>query len=149
MTRLDSIEQAIADIAAGKAIVVVDDEDRENEGDLIIPGQMATPDAINFMATHGRGLICVALTEQRLHKQQRGEHRAQAQRARGGVRRSVNAFSRRRRMCVSTVRVSITLSYSHTSLSNWSRDCTRPRRWARITPPCLASWASMPRRSRG
>jgi 3,4-dihydroxy 2-butanone 4-phosphate synthase/GTP cyclohydrolase II len=46
--------------------VLVDDEDRENEGDLIIPGQMATPDAINFMATHGRGLICLALTKERV-----------------------------------------------------------------------------------
>lgn len=49
----------------GRMFILVDDEDRENEGDLIIPAQMATPDAINFMATHGRGLICLALTEQR------------------------------------------------------------------------------------
>src|SRR5688500_13577487 len=46
--------------------VLVDDEDRENEGDLVIPAQMATPDAINFMATHGRGLICLALTKERV-----------------------------------------------------------------------------------
>ena len=45
--------------------ILVDDEDRENEGDLIIPAQMATPDAINFMARHGRGLICLALTKER------------------------------------------------------------------------------------
>ena len=43
--------------------ILVDDEDRENEGDLVIPAQMATPDAINFMATHGRGLICLALDQ--------------------------------------------------------------------------------------
>ena len=46
--------------------ILVDDEDRENEGDLVIPAQMATPDAINFMATHGRGLICLALTKERV-----------------------------------------------------------------------------------
>ncbi|MDP7392758.1 MAG: 3,4-dihydroxy-2-butanone-4-phosphate synthase, partial [Alphaproteobacteria bacterium] len=45
--------------------ILVDDEERENEGDLVIPAQMATPDVINFMATHGRGLICLALTQQR------------------------------------------------------------------------------------
>ena len=64
--RLDSIEQAIADIAAGKPVVVIDDEDRENEGDLVIPAQMATPDAINFMAMHGRGLICLAMPGPRI-----------------------------------------------------------------------------------
>ena len=46
--------------------ILVDDEDRENEGDLIIPAQMATPDAINFMARHGRGLICLAMTKARV-----------------------------------------------------------------------------------
>ena len=55
------IEQAIADIAAGRAVVVVDDEDRENEGDLTVAAEMITPDIVNFMATHGRGLICLPL----------------------------------------------------------------------------------------
>ena len=50
----------------GRMFILVDDEDRENEGDLVIPAQMATPDAINFMAKHGRGLICLALTKQRV-----------------------------------------------------------------------------------
>src|SRR3546814_6556132 len=49
-------------------VILVDDEDRENEGDLIIPAQMATPDAINFMATHGRGLICLTLTKSRVYQ---------------------------------------------------------------------------------
>lgn len=57
----DSIESAIADIKAGKMVVVVDDEDRENEGDLLMAAQHATQEAINFMATHGRGLICVPM----------------------------------------------------------------------------------------
>lgn len=63
---LDRIEDAIADIAAGRAVIVVDDEDRENEGDLIVPAQFATPDAINFMARWARGLICLAMTEERV-----------------------------------------------------------------------------------
>jgi 3,4-dihydroxy 2-butanone 4-phosphate synthase/GTP cyclohydrolase II len=60
------IEQIIDEARNGRMFVLVDDEDRENEGDLIIPAQMATPDAINFMATHGRGLICLALTRERV-----------------------------------------------------------------------------------
>lgn len=59
------IEQIIDEARNGRMFILVDDEDRENEGDLIIPGQMATPDAINFMATYGRGLICLALTKER------------------------------------------------------------------------------------
>ena len=62
---LDTIESAIADIRAGKVVIVVDDEDRENEGDFICAAQCATPEIINFMATHGRGLVCVSLPEQR------------------------------------------------------------------------------------
>jgi 3,4-dihydroxy 2-butanone 4-phosphate synthase / GTP cyclohydrolase II len=63
---LTPIERAIADIKAGRMVVVVDDEDRENEGDLVIPAQMATPAAINFMAKYGRGLICLALPRDRV-----------------------------------------------------------------------------------
>lgn len=61
--RLASIPSIIEEARNGRMFILVDDEDRENEGDLIIPAQMATPDAINFMATHGRGLICLALTQ--------------------------------------------------------------------------------------
>ena len=61
-----SIETAIHELRAGRMIVVVDDEDRENEGDLVIAAEMITPEAINFMATHGRGLICLAMTGERL-----------------------------------------------------------------------------------
>jgi 3,4-dihydroxy 2-butanone 4-phosphate synthase/GTP cyclohydrolase II len=63
--QLDSIEEAIADIRAGKMIIVVDDEDRENEGDLVIAAQYATPEVINFMAKEARGLICMPLTDSR------------------------------------------------------------------------------------
>src|SRR6202012_2831228 len=61
-----TIEAAIHDLQAGRMVVVVDDEDRENEGDLVMAAEMATPHAINFMATHARGLICLAMTGERL-----------------------------------------------------------------------------------
>ena len=61
----DSIEGAIEDIRQGKVVIVVDDEDRENEGDFLTAARNATPEVVNFMATHGRGLICASLTEER------------------------------------------------------------------------------------
>lgn len=63
--QLNTIEEAIEDIRQGKIIIVVDDEDRENEGDFLAAAELATPEMINFMATHGRGLICAPLTENR------------------------------------------------------------------------------------
>jgi 3,4-dihydroxy 2-butanone 4-phosphate synthase/GTP cyclohydrolase II len=64
---LSPTSEIIEDMRNGRMVILVDAEDRENEGDLVIPAQMATPDAINFMAKHGRGLICLSLTEQRAH----------------------------------------------------------------------------------
>lgn len=64
-TKLNKIEEAIEDIKAGKVIIVVDDEDRENEGDFVAAARSVTPEMINFMATHGRGLICAPLVEDR------------------------------------------------------------------------------------
>ena len=64
-TPFSTIEEALEDIRAGRMVVVCDAEDRENEGDLTLAAQFATPEAINFMATHGRGLICLALTPER------------------------------------------------------------------------------------
>lgn len=63
--KLNTIDEALEDIRKGKVIIVVDDEDRENEGDFITAAANATPEVINFMATHGRGLICTAITEQK------------------------------------------------------------------------------------
>ena len=63
---ISPIEDLLEDIRNGRMVILVDDEDRENEGDLVIPAQFATPDAINFMATHGRGLICLSLTQERV-----------------------------------------------------------------------------------
>ncbi len=69
-TPFDTIENAIRDIKKGKCIILVDDEDRENEGDLVIAAEKVTPYAINFMATHARGLICLTLTPERVEELQ-------------------------------------------------------------------------------
>ncbi|MDB5721376.1 MAG: ribB, partial [Alphaproteobacteria bacterium] len=65
---LSTPEELIDEARNGRMFILVDDEDRENEGDLVIPAQMATPDAINFMATHGRGLICLAMSGKRIEQ---------------------------------------------------------------------------------
>ncbi len=67
-TGVASIEDAIKTVKAGKLIIIVDDEDRENEGDLMVAAEKVTPDIINFMAKHGRGLICLSLTRERARK---------------------------------------------------------------------------------
>ncbi len=66
--KFDSIEAVITDLQKGRTVIVVDDADRENEGDLILAGQFVTPAAVNFMAKHGRGLICVPTTSERLQQ---------------------------------------------------------------------------------
>ncbi len=66
--RFDEIPEAIEDIRNGKCVIVVDDEERENEGDLIMAAEKATPEMINFFVTHGRGLVCVPMTEDELHR---------------------------------------------------------------------------------
>jgi len=66
--KFDTIEEAIYDLILGKVIIVVDDEDRENEGDFVALADKATPDVINFMAREGRGLVCVPITEERAHE---------------------------------------------------------------------------------
>ncbi len=65
--KFDTILDAISDIKQGKMVILIDDEDRENEGDLVISAEKVTPEAINFMAQYGRGLICLTLTEQKCH----------------------------------------------------------------------------------
>ena len=66
--KLHSVESAIQDIKNGKLVIVVDDHDRENEGDFITAARNVTPEIINFMATHGRGLICAPLVEDRCNE---------------------------------------------------------------------------------
>ena len=102
---IDPIEDVIADAADGRLFILVDDQDRENEGDLCILGEYATPEAINFMATHGRGLICLALSREKSDElglslmEQRNESRhstafATSIEAREGVTTGISAHDR-------------------------------------------------------
>ena len=101
------IETALSEIRAGRMVVVVDDEDRENEGDLTLAAEKVTPESINFMARHGRGLICLAMTEERLehlrispmssqNTSQFGTAFCEAIDAREGVTTGISAFDRAR-----------------------------------------------------
>src|SRR5260370_10130769 len=105
--------EAIEEIRAGRMIVVVDDEDRENEGDLTLAAEKVTPEAINFMAKYGRGLVCLAMTEERLEHLRIGPMTAEntsnygtafceAIDARDGVSTGISAYDRAR-----TIRVAI------------------------------------------
>jgi len=107
------VETALDEIRKGRMVVVVDDEDRENEGDLTLAAEKVTPEAINFMARHGRGLICLAMTEERLehlrikpmtteNTSQFGTAFCEAIDAREGVTTGISAFDRAR-----TIRVAI------------------------------------------
>jgi 3,4-dihydroxy 2-butanone 4-phosphate synthase/GTP cyclohydrolase II len=107
------VESALEEIRAGRMVVVVDDEDRENEGDLTLAAEKATPEAINFMAKFGRGLVCLALTEERLdhlrigpmtaeNTSQYGTAFCEAVDAREGVTTGISAYDRAR-----TIRVAI------------------------------------------
>jgi 3,4-dihydroxy 2-butanone 4-phosphate synthase/GTP cyclohydrolase II len=101
------VPNAIAEVRAGRLIVVVDDEDRENEGDLTLAAEKVTPDAINFMAKHGRGLVCLAMTEERLEHLRVGPMTAEntsnygtafceAIDARHGITTGISAYDRSR-----------------------------------------------------
>jgi 3,4-dihydroxy 2-butanone 4-phosphate synthase/GTP cyclohydrolase II len=105
------VETAVAEIRAGRMIVVVDDEDRENEGDLTIAAEFATPEVINFMAKFGRGLVCLALTEERLdylrlgmmtanNTSQYGTAFTESIDARDGVTTGISAYDRARTIAV-------------------------------------------------
>ena len=109
---ISGIPEIIAELRAGRMVVVVDDEDRENEGDLTLAAEKVTPEAINFMAKFGRGLICLAMTEERLehlnigpmtaeNTSQYGTAFCEAIDARQGVTTGISAHDRARRgnMC--------------------------------------------------
>src|SRR5476651_1930500 len=107
----DLIESVIADIRKGKMVIVVDDADRENEGDLVMAAQHVTPAAINFMAKHGRGLVCVPTTSERLEqlgiarmvKENRESFRTDFQvsvDAAHGIRSGISASDRAKTICV-------------------------------------------------
>jgi 3,4-dihydroxy 2-butanone 4-phosphate synthase/GTP cyclohydrolase II len=108
---LSPIEDILEDIRNGRMVILVDDEDRENEGDLVIAAQMATPEAVNFMAKHGRGLICLAMTRSRvdqiglslMSKENRGRHQTAftvSIEARDGVTTGISASDRARTIAV-------------------------------------------------
>ena len=108
---VSSTEEIIAEAANGRMTVLVDDEDRENEGDLVLPAQMVTPDAVNFMARHGRGLICLALGRERANtlglglmggnqKSRFGTAFTQSIEARDGVTTGISAADRARTIAV-------------------------------------------------
>ena len=108
---ISGVAEIVEDARNGRMFILVDDEDRENEGDLIIPAQMATPAAINFMATHGRGLICLALAKQRvdelgldlMSRQNRTRHETAftiSIEAREGVTTGISAADRARTIAV-------------------------------------------------
>lgn len=107
----DSIEEILTDIRAGRMVVITDDSDRENEGDLVMAAECVTPEAVNFMALHGRGLICVPLTEERaehLGLQRMVLHNRESQRtdftvsvdAAAGVTTGISAADRARTIAV-------------------------------------------------
>lgn len=119
---LSPTEEIIEDLRNGRMVILVDAEDRENEGDLVIPAQMATPDAINFMATHGRGLICLSLTEERArHLHLESMVRSNASRtgtaftvsieAREGITTGISAHDRAR-----TIAAAIDATKDHTDI---------------------------------
>src|SRR5881409_1926985 len=125
MTRLDSVERALADIAAGKAVVVIDDEDRENEGDLIFAAELATPELVAFMVRYTSGYICVPLTDAdadrldlppmyRVNQDRRGTAYTVTVDAREGVSTGISAADR-----AHTIRL---LADAHTT----SADLARP-----------------------
>ena len=108
---VSSTEEVIAEAANGRMTVLIDDEDRENEGDLVLPAQMVTPDAVNFMARHGRGLICLALGRERAETLglalMRGDQKGrfgtaftQSIEARDGVTTGISAADRARTIAV-------------------------------------------------
>ena len=136
----DTIDDVLKDIAAGKIVIVVDDADRENEGDLIMAAEKVTPKAINFMAKHGRGLICVPTTNERV--KQLGVQRMVAQnremyqtdftaeRGRGARNHGISAPTARRRSRRSRTRESAPGSGpagTRISLARQSRRCVTTR----------------------
>ena len=91
---LSSPEEIIDEARNGRMFILVDDEDRENEGDLVIPAQMATPEKINFMARHGRGLICLAMTRERVSAGTTGISRSASSRAKSCSSRICSSVQR-------------------------------------------------------
>jgi 3,4-dihydroxy 2-butanone 4-phosphate synthase/GTP cyclohydrolase II len=140
-------EDIIEEARKGRMFILVDDEDRENEGDLVIPAQCATPEAINFMAKHARGLICLALTRERVEQlglalmsQNNGTRHQTAFtvsiEAREGVTTGISAADRARR---TSSRPAMSSRWWRATAAPWSAPATpRPRSISRV-------WRASPR----
>ena len=149
---LSPIEEILEDMQNGRMVVLVDAEDRENEGDLVIPAQMATPDAINFMARHGRGLICLAMPGPRIdalglplmstNNASRHETAFTVSiEAREGVTTGISAYDRAR-----TVAVAMTIWCARPRFrSSIPHSVARGRCASSPTRPAAASTSSFPR----
>jgi len=145
---LSPVEDLLEDVKAGKCIILVDDEDRENEGDLMIAADKATPEAINFMARFGRGLICLPMTRERVEQlglplmaQHNGTHHQTAFtvsiEARNGITTGISAADR-----AHTIQVAIDPGRGRES----SRRATSSP-WSRATAVCWSARATPRRRS--
>ena len=131
------VPTAIEEIRAGRMVVVVDDEDRENEGDLTLAAEKVTPEAINFMAKYGRGLVCLAMTEERLDHLRLGPMTAEntsnygtafceAIDAREGVTTGISAYDRAR-----TIKVAVDPATRPSDLARpGTLSSTRPQGWS-------------------
>src|SRR5512146_832877 len=155
------VESAVADIRAGRMVVVVDDEDRENEGDLTLAAEKVTPEAINFMARYGRGLVCLAMTEERLEHLRIGPMTAEntsnygtafceSVDAREGVTTGISAYDRARTIAVAIDPASrpsdlaTFFPYAPAKAGCWCAPGRRKRRliwpaWPGWCPPALSA----------
>ena len=122
---LSPIDEILEDLRNGRMIILVDAEDRENEGDLVVSAQMATPDAINFMAKHGRGLVCLSLTAQRA-SQLRLEYMARQNEARNRTAFTVSIEARE------GIATGIS-AHDRARTGTGGRDATRPALRLRLT----------------
>jgi len=136
VTPFATVEEAVEDVRNGKMVVVVDDPERENEGDLVVAAQFATPEVVNFMATHARGLICLCLTSERCEQlglpqmTQRNEARlgtafTVSVEAREGVTTGISAADR-----AHTIQVAI-------DPASTPHDLVQPGHVTIAGPPCL------------
>jgi 3,4-dihydroxy 2-butanone 4-phosphate synthase/GTP cyclohydrolase II len=147
--QLSSIDEIIDDARNGRMFILVDDEDRENEGDIVVPAQMATPKAINFMAKYGRGLICLSLGHQRIKQlnlpamARRNTSRHETAftvsiEAREGVTTGISASDRARTVAVPSIRRKAVTISSHRATCFRSRPATAACLSARGIPRRLS-----------
>src|SRR5438874_811493 len=144
--QFDAIDDVVSDIAKGRIVIVTDDADRENEGDLVIAAEKVTPEAVNFMATHGRGLICVPISNERAEQlglQRMVTQNREAQRtdftvsvdAARGVTTGISAYDRATTILAISIYICIVPRSMECIISRWSkaRSTRTSRRWCACT----------------